>query len=214
MFCDQRTFFLLDIGVNLHHWHWHLVYPAEGPISVVKKNRRGELFYYMHNQIMHRYNADRMSNGLERVRPLTNLRTIVPEAYFPKIIRSSDNRSYPARGENTMLRDLNRPESTTKLTDIERWRDNIYQAIDQGFMVGINGEQVSLRGPQGIDILADAVEASALSPNKGIYGNLHNEGHTIIAYAHDPERKYLEDFAVMGDVTTAMRDPIFYVSLR
>lgn len=27
---------------------------------------------------------------------------------------------------------------------------------------------------------------------------------------HDPDQRYLESFAVMGDVTTAMRDPIFY----
>lgn len=26
-----------DIGVNLHHWHWHLVYPGEGSDAIVKK---------------------------------------------------------------------------------------------------------------------------------------------------------------------------------
>lgn len=49
---EQRVaYFREDIGVNLHHWHWHLVYPAEGPISIIRKDRRGELFYYMHNQV-------------------------------------------------------------------------------------------------------------------------------------------------------------------
>lgn len=43
-----------DIGINLHHWHWHLVYPFEGDIRIVNKDRRGELFYYMHQQIMAR----------------------------------------------------------------------------------------------------------------------------------------------------------------
>lgn len=44
-----------DIGINLHHWHWHLVYPFETDIRIVNKDRRGELFYYMHHQIQARY---------------------------------------------------------------------------------------------------------------------------------------------------------------
>lgn len=49
---EQRlAYFREDIGINLHHWHWHLVYPFAGSREVVDKNRRGELFYYMHRQI-------------------------------------------------------------------------------------------------------------------------------------------------------------------
>lgn len=45
-------YFREDIGVNLHHWHWHLVYPYEAFSSlIVAKHRRGELFYYMHEQV-------------------------------------------------------------------------------------------------------------------------------------------------------------------
>ncbi|KAL5276325.1 PPO1 family protein [Megaselia abdita] len=32
----------------------------------------------------------------------------------------------------------------------------------------------------------------------------------MLAYIHDPDARFLEDLAVMGDVATAMRDPIFY----
>jgi len=48
------SYFREDIGINLHHWHWHLVYPFDGPLNIVNKNRRGELFYYMHQQIIAR----------------------------------------------------------------------------------------------------------------------------------------------------------------
>lgn len=50
----RLAYFREDIGINLHHWHWHLVYPFEAAREIVDKNRRGELFYYMHNQIMAR----------------------------------------------------------------------------------------------------------------------------------------------------------------
>lgn len=189
------------------------MYPAEGPANIVNKDRRGELFYYMHNQVIHRYNVERMCSGLQRVKPL-NIRAVVPEAYFPKIIRSTNNRSYPARSPNSLLQDVNRTETVVSLADIERWTDLIYKAIDQGFAVGANGQQISLRGSNGIDILGNMVESSSLSPNQLLYGNMHNEGHNVIAFCHDPDQRYLEEFGVMGDVTTAMRDPIFYVSRK
>lgn len=45
-------YFREDIGINLHHWHWHLVYPFEASNrALVDKDRRGELFYYMHEQV-------------------------------------------------------------------------------------------------------------------------------------------------------------------
>lgn len=49
------AYFREDLGINLHHWHWHLVYPFDGAREIVNKNRRGELFYYMHQQVIARY---------------------------------------------------------------------------------------------------------------------------------------------------------------
>jgi tyrosinase len=75
------AYFREDIGVNLHHWHWHQVYPTSAGKQnrIVDKDRRGELFYYMHTQIISRYNVARICNGLARVAPLNNLRAPVPE---------------------------------------------------------------------------------------------------------------------------------------
>ncbi|KAG4073757.1 hypothetical protein HA402_000981 [Bradysia odoriphaga] len=207
---QKLAYFREDIGVNMHHWHWHLVYPGEGPDQIVRKDRRGELFYYMHNQVIARYNVDRICARLEKAKPLTNIRSIIPEAYFPKIIRSKLNRAYPPRVANMTLQDVNRTDAVVEVADIERWRDRIYNAIDQGQVIDSKGKAISLNGLQGIDILGDIVESSALSPNKLVYGDLHNQGHNLISFVHDPEQKYLEEFGVMGDVTTAMRDPIFY----
>lgn len=69
---------------------------------------------------------------------------------------------------------------------------------------------VTLRGPNGIDILVNCVESNALSINPRYYGSLHNNGHVMISFMHDPKAKYDETGAVMADTTTAMRDPIFY----
>lgn len=101
---EQRlAYWREDIGLNLHHWHWHLVYPQEGPLEVVDKDRRGELFYYMHRQVVARYNVERFSNLLPAAKPLLNLREPIPEAYFPKILNSALNRTYPGRAANQMI---------------------------------------------------------------------------------------------------------------
>uniref|UniRef100_A0A182T9S7 Tyrosinase copper-binding domain-containing protein n=1 Tax=Anopheles maculatus TaxID=74869 RepID=A0A182T9S7_9DIPT len=73
-----------------------------------------------------------------------------------------------------------------------------------------NGARVPLDNAAGIDILGNIIERSSLSINRGMYGDLHNSGHVLLAYIHDPRGTYLESFGVMGGVSTAMRDPVFY----
>ncbi|XP_035911262.1 phenoloxidase 2-like [Anopheles stephensi] len=175
-------------------------------------DRRGELFYYMHQQTMARYNIERYANSLPRVVPFRNLREAIPEAYFPKITRSSDGRSYPARHPNESLSDLKRVEDgvIVSIADMELWTSRIFEAIDNGYAQSSTDQRVPLDNDNGIDLLGNMVEASSLSVNLQYYGDLHNNGHNILAYIHDPNNAFLESFGVVGDNTTAMRDPVFY----
>ena len=43
------------------------MFPFDGNRELVAKDRRGEIFYYMHQQIVARYNAERLSNGMPSV---------------------------------------------------------------------------------------------------------------------------------------------------
>ncbi|XP_053966734.1 phenoloxidase 2 [Anastrepha ludens] len=208
---EQRlSYFREDIGVNSHHWHWHLVYPGSGPEEVVRKDRRGELFYYMHHQLMARYNVERFCNNLAKLQPLNNVREPITEGYFPKILCSLNNRTYPGRVAKTQLKDIDRDGRVMELADIERWINRVVQAIDQGYVTDASGKNIPLDEVKGIDLLGDIIESTDLSVNPGFYGDLHNQGHNAISFSHDPDNRFLEDFGVMGDVTTAMRDPIFY----
>uniref|UniRef100_A0A182TC13 Tyrosinase copper-binding domain-containing protein n=1 Tax=Anopheles maculatus TaxID=74869 RepID=A0A182TC13_9DIPT len=73
-----------------------------------------------------------------------------------------------------------------------------------------DGTKIPLDAKSGIDILGNIVENSELSVNVPYYGNYHSLGHVLIGYIHDPDNLYLEGHGVMGDFTTAMRDPTFY----
>ncbi|XP_076646002.1 phenoloxidase 1-like [Halictus rubicundus] len=201
-----------DIGINLHHWHWHLVYPSGENLEIVNKDRRGELFYYMHQQIIARYNCERLCNRLGRVKRFLNWREPIPEACFPKLDSIVAARTWPARPSGAVLKDINRPvdQLDFDIQDLERWRDRIYEAIHTGSVINMRGERVPLTEKDGIDILGNIMEASILSPNRSVYGDIHNLGHVAISYCHDPDHHYLENFSIMGDSATAMRDPIFY----
>ncbi|OXU22254.1 hypothetical protein TSAR_002572 [Trichomalopsis sarcophagae] len=221
-----------DVGINLHHWHWHLVYPFEGPPVAVQKDRRGELFYYMHHAIMARYNIERLCNNLPRARRLMNLREPIPEAYFPKLDSMVAGRAWPARPAGFVLSDVNRAADAMRfdLSDIELYRDRIMEAVHTRQVRNGKGGVIQLDEVTGIDILGNMMEASILSPDPAYYGDVHNMGHVAISFAHDPDHRYLVDnykiisryrafsdlvgfqepFTIMGDATTAMRDPVFY----
>ncbi|KAL1138896.1 hypothetical protein AAG570_008958 [Ranatra chinensis] len=211
-FEHRIAYFREDLGINLHHWHWHLVYPFDAPMDIVNKNRRGELFYYMHQQVMARYNFERFCNNLPRTKRLLNWNDPITEGYFPKLDSLVASRVWPARVANTRLSDVNREVDQIKfdIQDLERWRDRIYSAIHSGSIVNAQGNSVQLTETGGIDVLGNIVEASILSPNRNVYGDLHNLGHVAIALSHDPDHRHLETFGVMGDPATAMRDPVFY----
>lgn len=73
------------------------------------------------------------------------------------------------------------------IEDLENWCDAILNAINQGFVTSSDGATINLDETKGIDILGNIVEASNLSPNRDLYGNLHNFGHVLISvkfYSH------------------------------
>nr|BAM76811.1 prophenoloxidase 1 [Mythimna separata] len=211
---EQRVaYFREDIGINLHHWHWHLVYPFDSADrSIVNKDRRGELFYYMHQQIIARYNMERLCNGLNRVARYMNFREPIAEGYFPKLDSQVASRAWPPRFADTTIRDLDRPVDQIRadVSQLETWRDRFIQAIESLSITLPNGRQVPIDEERGIDMLGNMMESSIISPNRQYYGDLHNMGHVFISYSHDPDHRHLEQFGVMGDSATAMRDPVFY----
>ncbi|XP_043275465.1 phenoloxidase 2-like [Venturia canescens] len=210
----QLAYFREDIGINLHHYHWHLVYPiVKVAKEIVEKDRRGELFYYAHQQILARYNAERLCAQLGRIKKIKSFEEPEAEAYFPKLTTLNAEFNWASRPAGlTVFQDVSRPVEgfSVKRDDLKRWKERIYLAIHLGEVTTETGEIIKLTADRGIDILGNMVEASPLTPNRQLYGDLHNSGHMCIATCHDPDGRYMEPEGVMGSVVTAMRDPMFY----
>ncbi|GFV70497.1 hemocyanin A chain [Trichonephila clavipes] len=94
--------------------------------------------------------------------------------------------------------------------DTERWTERILEAIHLGKVIDSEGNDVILDEENGVDILGSLIESSLESKNRQYYGNLHNWGHVMAAYIHDPDGRFKETPGVLTDTATILRDPLFY----
>ena len=219
---DRLDYWREDPLINEHHEHWHLVYPAAGRPSPrgaggVQKlgDRHGELFAYMHQQMLARYDAERLAAGLERVEPFSDFSGAIPQGYCPGELRLWDGDTwYVFRGRpaGVSLSDLD-PDGPfarrrgAKLSELSRFRDLLVEAAKSSRFTGLDGRPVDA------STLGDTVEANigavdfSRKPeeNHAVYGNLHNDGHI-----HFMSWDNASVGGVMGSTTAAVRDPIFW----
>ncbi|PYQ30009.1 MAG: hypothetical protein DMF56_09800 [Acidobacteria bacterium] len=192
-----------DAQTNAHHERWHVVYPWAGvpnpanPSQRTLKDRQGELFMYMHEQMLARYDCERLCAGLSApTARLDNFNDPIPEGYKP-LLRGYDNRE-----PNADFADSGAP-----VPELPTWLSNLF---------GDSGKKnATLKKPNGTtvaanaDLLGDSIEANIGSVNDSRYGNAHNMGHVLIAFIPDPNSQ--DQFGgVMRDPRVAIRDPIFY----
>jgi len=202
-----------DPEVNSHHWYWHVLFgDMEEYNQDDLQHRRGELFYYLHNQVCNRYNMERLSNGMPLVKPFDSAswsRGITP-GYDPKLGDLSTD-YYPPRENGALW--YNHPESTRQMRTLER---NFQNSIKKGYLSGPNGEKVPLGYKNGRDFgiipLGATIETDPRrTVNNETYGDIHNGGHYWMARAG--LHKQLVDVGVrnaLGNTATECRDPLLY----
>ncbi|XP_065341688.1 phenoloxidase subunit 1-like [Cloeon dipterum] len=208
----KLAYFREDVGLNLHHWNWHLMYPFSGPKEIVNKDRRGELFYYAHQQIMARYNFERLTNSMLFTEKISDFKAPIKEGYFPKLFTNSATKNWAARAPYSVLKDIDREadEVIFEIRELEEWRARIMDTIYKGRAQNPDGTTQVLDAFGGIDILGNIVEPTVHGINLQYYNNFHNFLHLAIAWSHDPTGTHLETVSVIGETQTAMRDPVFY----
>lgn len=209
---DRLDWFRGDLDANEHHGHWHVVYPNVGlPVGdgvFQTKDRQGELFLYMHEQMLARYDAERLALGLPPVRAFEDYRQPIAEGFDPGDLEV-DGQKYAARPNDTRLSDLVAPFAY-RLVDHERRRERVADTVDSGYAVRGAGTL-----PLTSDLLGDTLEVNVGSPDgartrTGFYGNFHGMGHVLAAYSTDPAGTASFPPGVMADTAAAIRDPFFW----
>jgi len=207
---DRLEFWREDPLLNDHHHHWHLVYPASGrpsPSGVVGLgDRHGELFAYMHQQMIARYDAERLSVGLPRVEPFDAYRAEIADGYDPEVWLWNGQEwfLFRARPAGVTIGDLPPPprQPGWTITEQETYRDRMFDAGARGNFI-VDEQQVTVKA----DNLGNTAEASrgSVDEHRDTYGDLHNMGHVHFAYYDNQPPP-----GVMSSIATAVRDPIFW----
>jgi tyrosinase len=206
----KLDYFREDTAVNAHHDRWHQVYPFRGhpdpqnPQRRITKNRQGELFWYMHQQMLARYDMERAGCGLKKAESLDDYFVAIPEGYEPQLP------GYADRAANTTIGDI----SNYTVNDHETRRERLLDAAKSGILqVGNGPSTVPISDPS---LFSSTIESSVGSVNgqagtspSSYYGALHNFGHVLIS---DPGMGSPSgtDPGVMIGTDTAVRDPVFF----
>jgi len=198
------AWFRTDPLANQHHEHWHVVYPHEGvpdghghPPKV--QDRQGEIFLYMHQQMLARYDAERLAaGGLAKVMPLSDYRAPIAEGYEPEL------RGYISRPPGSLMRNVHPdpvhlPHWIYRVAEHEGHRDAIGTAVGSNKFIG---EQ-----PVEINSLGATVESTIASASRPNYGDFHNMGHVLLALIGSPDDI---QHGVMWSTGTAIMDPVFW----
>jgi tyrosinase len=218
------NWFREDPKANEHHEHWHLVYPFTGdPVTGRTRDRQGELFLYMHEQMLARYNAERLAVGLHPVIPLPSLDDYseqVPDGYTPdpNLVEGHTPQGqllpYSSRPKGTQFADLGQSgqPTFTRIAELKRSGDNLRQAAQSGTFQDGTSVTTDLLGAT-IEASIDSVSAPGnghAPPLTSFYGNHHNFGHVFLANANNPKHYPSNVPGVMNTPVTAIRDPIFF----
>jgi len=99
---QKLWYFREDPMVSAHHLHWHLKMsnrqaPAWHPSNGMNMDRRGEMFYFMHKQMLARYNCDRIALDMPLTTPLQPEEWDQPfvPGYPPSLQRKMDVHTLP-----------------------------------------------------------------------------------------------------------------------
>jgi hypothetical protein len=236
-FDDPVDYWREDPLANEHHLHWHVVYPSIGIIrddapeellealetrsrrltddelrQVVRyQDRHGEMFIYMHQQMLARYDAERLALGLQPVAPLDLSKDPVDlgEGIDVEPFIEFD----PARPQDGGYQD--RPDGAhldpAWQARLHRTWVNLNEAISENAFRAADGRRI----PINADLLGVNIEAGIGIFRGGVdrerYGNLHNDGHNAIAAVPaDPGGPSNQVPGVMATPQLNLRDPVFW----
>ena len=167
-------------------------------------DRHGELFAYMHAQLLARYAAERKSLGLPPVVPLNDYRAPLQEDYDPgthiSVNWKGEELPVARRPPYALLNGLTsndfKDRPGAQIASQETFRDRLSEAVSS---LSANNR------PSSISEFAELLEPTDRRATL-YFGALHNDGHLLISmYDDNPAKK-----GCLFWEASAARDPVFY----
>lgn len=202
---DQLRYFTEDVGVNSYYFYFSMDYPywLGGEEFGLMKDRRGEQYLYMHQQLLARYYMERLSNGMGSIPDFSLHKPI--ETGYSSGLSYYNGLSFPVRKN---YYDISMTEMYPMMNQVEDYERRIRNSIDYGFYV--KDEKMTM--PLNVDMLGILMNANADSPNYRFYRSMEMRVRKLMGGTFDYENHH--DYKLLPSVLehyeTSMRDPMFY----
>jgi hypothetical protein len=198
-------YFREDTWLNDFLDTWHVQYPATGHphpeqlYQYVLPEGRGAHFAHLHQQLLARYDTERLAFGLHRTPPLSDYAAPITEGY------DSQLPGFSSRPPGQSLQSL--PGYDVK--DHAARRDRLFAAASSSLLwrgeTPIVIEQLEQLANTA-ESNAGSVDGEAWADPLGPYGSHHTMGHVLLANLSAKAGRP----GVMASPATAARDPLFY----
>lgn len=115
----KLAYYTQDVGLNLYNYLYFAEYPPylTQPEYGLSTKVRGELFFYMNQQLLARYQLERLSNNIKRL----EVDDLTMPAYNPNM-RYHNGMPFPSRPENYDDRNTENLELINKYNEFEEAR--------------------------------------------------------------------------------------------
>lgn len=202
---NRLAYFTEDVALNAYNNYFHLDNPFWMNMTYDHHTeRRGELFYYYHQQILARYLLERLSNDLADIDAF-RFGDKIEYGYNPSL-RYPNGKDFPVRPDNLETYELNSYE-VRLVKDFER---RIVDAIDLGYVYTEKGEKVSIYDVKGIDILGHMIQSTVETVNYKYYGKLYTLTIQLLGHIVDHYHGHNVAPGVLENYETVLRDPLYY----
>ncbi|EFA09144.1 hexamerin 3 precursor [Tribolium castaneum] len=215
---QSLSYFTEDVGINSFYYYYNVYYPfwLGGQDFNYQNDLRGELFYYVYQQILARYYLERLSNGFGEI-PYFNYEVPFENGYYPSL-QYPNGLFFPQRPNFANLYEYfynyGQKYGTNKYaysyTFVQDYERRIREAIDQGYVYTPEGQKINLYTEQGLNILGNLIESNPDSPNYRYYGALQVYGRHLLGYSYQPLNQYQVAPSALEHFETSLRDPAFY----
>ncbi|KAG4073931.1 hypothetical protein HA402_014136 [Bradysia odoriphaga] len=202
---QKLSYFTEDIGLNNYNYKQHVANPfwMGSEKYNVPKDRRGELYIYLHQQLLARYNLERLSNDIGEIPEFSWYEPIATGHHTT--LRSYNGNFFPPRENHYSVYEERSYYDVEEVEDFERhFRD----AIQYGFITLPGGKYFNLTKPESIEWLGNFFQGNPDSNFERLNG-YWELAKSLLGGSIDPLDPHkipntLEHFE------TEIRDTVFY----
>lgn len=203
---DALNYFRNDLDLNSFYYYLQMAYPPWlGKQFPLKKDRRGELFLYEHQQLLARYNLERIGNGMKSVEDLKTDKAN-PSSHFPSMEHSNGRKLleripfYYPFGRERQIKNI--------LVMEKKLRDFIVNG-----QLKIRNITINFRNESSIDQLGNLLQGNVDQPNLSQFKNYFVLLKTIFGGHSHLENSFILTNALHHE-EMQLRDPVYYQLIK